>query len=126
LIILNQSLHDAERFWGAVDNSERRQAIAETDLQLLEGCTYVVRERGEGFVGEVEPGCRCLVERKGMTAYLVSSFEIDAAGMRTIDRGHDPETHEQLWGSLAGPFEFQRTHDYSDEIPAGWDAALGG
>jgi hypothetical protein len=126
LIIFNQSLHDAERFWGAVDNSERRQAIAETDLQLLEGCTYVVRERGEGFVGEVEPGCRCLVERKGMTAYLVSSFEIDAAGMRTIDRGHDPETHEQLWGSLAGPFEFQRTHDYSDEIPAGWDAALGG
>jgi hypothetical protein len=126
LIILNQSLHDAERFWGAVDNQERRQAIAETDLQLLEGCTYLVRERGEGFVGEVEPGCRCLVERKGMTAYLVSSFEIDAAGMRTIDRGHDPETHEQLWGSLAGPFEFQRTHDFSDEIPAGWDGALGG
>jgi hypothetical protein len=61
-----------------------------------------------------------------MTAYLVSSFEIDAAGMRTIDRGHDPETHEQLWGSLAGPFEFQRTHDFSDEIPAGWDGALGG
>jgi hypothetical protein len=126
LIIINQSLHDAERFWGAVDNPERRQAIAETDLQLLEGCTYLVRERGEGFVGEVEPGCRCLVERKGMTAYLVSSFEIDAAGMRTIDRGHDPETHEQLWGSLAGPFEFQRTHDFSDEIPAGWDGALGG
>lgn len=126
LIIINQSLHDAERFWGAVDNPERRQAITESDLQLLEGCTYLVRERGEGFVGEVEPGCRCLVERKGKTAYLVSSFEIDAAGMRTIDRGHDPDTHEQLWGSLAGPFEFQRSHDYSDEIPAGWDAALAG
>jgi hypothetical protein len=126
LFIINQSLHDAERFWGAVDNPERRQAIAESDLQLLEGCTYLVREQGEGFVGEVEPGCRCLVERKGKTAYLVSSFEIDAAGMRTIDRGHDPETHEQLWGSLAGPFEFQRSHDYSDEIPAGWDVALAG
>ncbi|MFN6134535.1 MAG: chromophore lyase CpcT/CpeT [Synechococcaceae cyanobacterium] len=126
LIILNQSLQDAERFWGAVDNPERRQAIAATDLQLLEGCTYVVREQGEGFVGEVEPGCRCLVERKGMTAYLVSSFEIDAQGMRTIDRGHHPQTHEQLWGSLAGPFEFQRTHDYSEEVPAAWGAALGG
>lgn len=126
LLIVNKSLHEAERFWGAVDDPERRQAIAETDLQPLEGCTYVVREQGEGFVGEVEPGCRCLVERKGMTAYLVSSFEIDDRGMRTIDRGHHPETHEQLWGALAGPFQFQRTHDYSDEIPADWVAALGG
>ena len=126
LLIINQSLHDAERFWGAVDNLELRQGIAEADLQPLEGCTYVVREQGQGFVGEVEPGCRCLVERKGMTAYLVSSFEIDGQGMRTIDRGHHPETHAQLWGALAGPFEFQRTHDYSEEIPAAWIDALGG
>lgn len=40
--------------------------------------------------------------------------------MRTIDRGHDPETHEQLWGALAGEFDFDRIADYSDEIPASW------
>jgi hypothetical protein len=80
----------------------------------------VVREVGDGFTGEVEPGCRCLVERKGSVAYLVSSFEIDSRGMRTIDRGHDPATHEQLWGSLAGPFEFERTDDYRAELPADW------
>jgi hypothetical protein len=40
--------------------------------------------------------------------------------METIDRGHDPVTHEQLWGALAGSFEFSQTHDYSDEIPATW------
>jgi hypothetical protein len=51
---------------------------------------------------------------------LVSSFEINESMMRTIDRGHDPQTHEQLWGALAGEFEFQRTNDYSDEIPASW------
>ncbi len=28
--------------------------------------------------------------------------------METIDRGHDPDTHEQLWGSLPGPFLFER------------------
>ena len=120
LVIHNQSLRDAERFWGAVEDADKRAAITGADLQHLEGCTYVVQERGDGFVGEVEPGCRCLVERKGATAYLVSSFEIDPAGMRTIDRGHDPQTHEQLWGSLAGPFEFERTEDYSAEIPASW------
>jgi hypothetical protein len=120
LVIHNHALHHEERFWGAVEDPERRAAIQEHDLRLLEGCTYVVREAGEGFVGEVEPGCRCLVERKGATAYLISSFELDGQGMRTIDQGHDPRSHEQLWGSLAGPFEFERTHDYSAELPRDW------
>lgn len=124
LVIHNHALVDEQRFWGAIDDEPRRQQIQASDLRLLEGCTYVVRAHGEGFVGEVEPGCRCLVERKGSTAYLVSSFEIDAASMRTLDRGHDPISHEHLWGSLAGPFEFERTHDYSAEIPASWAEAL--
>lgn len=120
LIIHNQALHDEQRFWGAVADVERRQRISSEDVRPLEGCTYIVREQGEGFVGEVEPGCRCLVERKGRTAYLVSSLELHPGGMRTIDRGHDPQTHEHLWGSLAGPFEFERTHDYSGDIPPTW------
>ncbi|MEB3331457.1 MAG: chromophore lyase CpcT/CpeT [Synechococcaceae cyanobacterium] len=125
LIIHNQAIAQEQRFWGAVADPALRAAIREGDLQTLEGCTYVVREQGEGFVGEVEPGCRCLVERKGSTAYLVSSFELQPGLMRTIDRGHDPQTHEQLWGSLAGPFEFERTDDHSGEIPADWLQAFG-
>jgi hypothetical protein len=124
LVIHNHALLDEQRFWGAIDDGQRRLQIQDADLRLLEGCSYVVREQGEGFVGEVEPGCRCLVERKGSTAYLVSSFEIDAHSMRTLDRGHDPNSHEHLWGSLAGPFAFERTDDYSSEIPASWAEAL--
>jgi len=120
LIIHNQALHDDQRFWGAVEDADKRAAIRSEDLRALEGCAYVVRESAAGFSGEVEPGCRCLVERKGATSYLVSSFELSASGMRTIDRGHDPTTHEQLWGSLAGPFEFERTDDYSHELPEHW------
>jgi hypothetical protein len=41
-------------------------------------------------------------------------------------RGHDPTTHEQLWGALAGCFEFSKTHDYSDEIPPAWLEAFDG
>jgi hypothetical protein len=120
LIIHNQSLHEEQRFWGGVTEEAIRARIQPADLRPLEGCTYLVRERGDGFVGEVEPGCRCLVERKGSKAYLVSSFELDPNGMRTIDRGHDPVTHEQLWGSLAGPFQFERTDDFSEEVPSSW------
>ena len=120
LIIHNQALADDQRFWGAVDNPELRQQIQLSDLKPLEGCAYEVREEGGGFIGEVEPGCRCLVERKGAVSYLVSRLELDPHGMRTLDRGHDPQTHEHLWGSLAGPFEFSRTDDYSSEVPQAW------
>ena len=120
LQIHNQAIEAERRFWGATSNPERMALIEAKDLRPLDGCSYVVREIAGGFVGEVEPGCRCLVERKGSTAYLVSSFELDAAGMRTIDRGHDPGTHAQLWGSLAGPFRFRRTDDFSEDIPPSW------
>ena len=125
LIIHNQAIADEQRFWGAVDDGERRQRIDAADLRPLEGCTYMVREEGNGFVGEVEPGCRCLVERKGRTAYLVSRLELFPDRMRTIDRGHDPLTHEHLWGSLAGPFELVRTEDFSSDIPPEWLQAFG-
>lgn len=120
IIIHNQALTDDQRFWGAVDDSERRARIGEHDLLPLDGCAYLVREEGDGFVGEVEPGCRCLVERKGAVTYLVSRLELGPGGMRTIDTGHDPSSHAQVWGSLAGPFEFERTHDHSSEIPESW------
>jgi hypothetical protein len=124
LVIHNQALVDDQRFWGAIDDAELRSRIQPADLQPLEGCAYVVREHGDGFVGEVEPGCRCLVERKGQTTYLVSRLELSSSGMRTLDRGHDPASHELVWGSLAGEFEFERVADYSSEIPETWLQAL--
>ena len=124
LTISNQALIDDQRFWGAVDDAELRQRIQPGDLRPLEGCAYLVREQGDGFVGEVEPGCRCMVERKGSITYLVSRLELSPTGMRTIDTGHDPISHKQVWGSLAGPFEFERTHDYSEEMPTDWQSLL--
>lgn len=120
LIIHNLALKNESRFWGASEDPNLRTSIQLDDLIPLDGCNYWVREAGEGFVGEVEPGCRCRVERKGQAAYLVSQFELSDRCMRTIDRGHHPETHEQLWGALAGPFEFERTRDHSAEIPDPW------
>jgi hypothetical protein len=120
LLIRNQALREEKRFWGASQDANLRATIQPEDLLPLAGCDYLVREQGEGFVGEVEPGCRCLIERKGSVAYLVSEFELSNKGMRTIDRGHHPETHQQLWGSLAGAFEFERTQDHSGELPDPW------
>lgn len=120
LVINNYGIQDNHRFWGAIEDNSRRAQITEADLKLLEGCTYLISENGKGFQGEVEPGCKCLVKRQGIDSYLVSSFELSDSGMTTIDRGHDPKTHEHLWGSIAGPFQFDKTVDYSSEIPPEW------
>ena len=56
--------------------------------------------------------------------HLVSRFELNAEGMSTVDKGHHPETHERLWGSLAGPFRFERTSEITTSIPEGWTAPL--
>ena len=84
LVIHNQAIRDDQRFWGAIDNAELRAQITAADLTPLEGCAYVVEETPEGFKGEVEPGCRCLVERKGATSYLVSSFELERAACEPL------------------------------------------
>lgn len=120
LKIINQALAGDQRFWGAVEDAELRSSIKTSDLIPLGGCAYVISEESEGFVGEMEPGCRCLVRRKEITSYVVARLELKQNKMSTIDRGYDPQTHEHLWGSLAGPFEFARTNDYSNEIPLHW------
>ena len=120
LVINNYGIQDNHRFWGAIEDNSKRAQITEADLKLLEGCTYLVSENEKGFQGEVEPGCQCIVKRQGIESYLVSSFELSDSGMTTIDRGHDPKTHEHLWGSIAGPFKFDKAVDYSSEIPPEW------
>ena len=120
LVINNYGIQDNHRFWGAIEDNSKRAQITEADLKLLEGCTYLVSENEKGFQGEVEPGCKCIVKRQGIESYLVSSFELSDSGMTTIDRGHDPKTHEHLWGSIAGPFQFDKAVDYSSEIPPEW------
>lgn len=121
LIINNYAIRDPQRFWGGIEDQSKRDSIQEEDLALLEGCTYLVSETEQGFCGEVEPGCKCMVKRQGMNSYLVSQFELSQTGMRTIDRGHNPETNKYVWGSIAGAFKFDKIESYADEIPEQWN-----
>ena len=120
LIILNYAIDEDKRFWGAIENEDLRLRIRKEDLKLLPGCTYLVKDMEGSFRGQVEPGCGCIVKRNGVTTYLMSEFTLTKTGMETIDRGHDPTTHEHLWGSVAGPFKFERNIDWSKEIPEDW------
>ena len=123
LKILNKGLRNESSFYGATGSADRLLKVTATDLKLLAGCTYNVSAEASGYKGVIEPGCKCLVERNGVSTYLVSHFLISSIGMTTLDRGYNIETNEMAWGSLAGPFEFKRHENSVAPPPNQWRKA---
>jgi CpeT/CpcT family (DUF1001) len=118
ICIRNYTLKDDERFWGAARQPERLQEITFQDLEKLEGCSYILQPDSDvAFKGTVEPGKACKVFRKGQETYLGSEIEIRENAFTVYERGFDPETDRQVWGSYAGPFEFSKWTDFSLEVP---------
>ena len=120
LKIWNHRLKVPKYFNMAISDATLRNQIRPEDLILLEGCHYIVQENADGFHGSLEEDCQCLVQRNGQETYLVSEFELNSSVMKTTDRGHDLQTHKHLWGSIAGAFWFQRTVEWTKEIPQHW------
>ena len=72
------------------------------------------------YLGEVEPGKKCLVPRDGRLTYLVSEVDVNATDWISRDRGFDPGTDEQLWGSEHGPLRFKRVQNLGDDLDHQW------
>ncbi|MGF1603790.1 MAG: chromophore lyase CpcT/CpeT, partial [Thermosynechococcaceae cyanobacterium] len=116
IVIKNYTLRDAEKFIGAARNPTLLSNLNSNDLEIMEGCNMIVDWTGDRFVGKVEPGKACLVNRGGQMTYLDSEFEINAERLISFDRGRDPATDEQRWGSVAGPFTFDRWESFEGEV----------
>lgn len=114
--IENYTVKDEKQFYGASRDQGRLQTLKTEDLEKLPGCNMIVEWTGHSFKGYVEPGKACMVFRKGKNTYLSSSFEIDQDQFISLDQGRDPQTDEQVWGSVAGPFNFVRWTSFADEI----------
>ena len=116
LEIENYTVEQEEQFYGASREKERLKALTSGQLKKLSGCNMLVEWTGHSFKGSVEPGKACMVVRKGKNTYLDSKFEIDQDKFTSLDRGRDPETHEHIWGSVAGPFHFVRRSSFANEV----------
>lgn len=114
----NYTLNEPERFYGASrePNRDRLQAMTLNDIALMEGCNMGVDWTGHSFKGCIDPGKTCMVFRKDRQTYLDSTFEVSESGLKSLERGRDPETDEMVWGSVAGAFEFTRTRSFAAEI----------
>ena len=103
---------------GAGEDLEILGSITPDSIELRKGCAIIFKRQGDTFVGEVEPGNKCLIPRRdGSMTYLVSEVEVTQNTWISRDRGYDVNTHEKIWGSTSGLLKFDKIQDFSDEIP---------
>ncbi|MDY6786281.1 MAG: chromophore lyase CpcT/CpeT [Cyanobacteriota bacterium] len=115
--IENYSLNNALYYAGAARELSILKTITPDDIERREGCSMIFERDGDRFSGRVEPGNRCLIEKKGCQTYLDSHVEISEATWVSLDRGLDIETHQQVWGSTYGPLKFEKKESFADEVP---------
>jgi len=114
--IENFKVNSQELFYGAARDLGKLNQLTPDHLEPMNGCDMIVDWTGTSFKGEVQPGKQCRIIRDGKETYLENSFEVSEAGLISLDRGYDPETHERVWGSVAGAFEFVRWGNFADEV----------
>lgn len=109
---------DRSRWLGSArQDPEQLNSMGRTDLEELPGCDVLVAEVSEQFVGETQPGRRCRVVRQGQPSYLHTTVKIAPRQLITHDQGFDLQTDQQTWGSLAGPFVFDKLSDWAARLP---------
>jgi CpeT protein len=116
IYIENYSLEDPIRFAGSARELSILKTIKPSDTQRRYNCSMVFRRDGEMFRGEVE-GKECYIPKNGVQTYLVSEVEITESTWMGIDRGFDCSTHQQVWGSEHGSFQFEKKQSFVDELP---------
>jgi hypothetical protein len=114
--IENYLVKEEQRFCGGARNPKLLASLTLEDLELTCGCNMIVTWTGKSFRGVVEPGKSCRVNWRGQETYLDNEFEIDGETLLSLDRGRDLETDERVWGSIAGPFHFQRQQSFAAEV----------
>jgi CpeT protein len=75
----------------------------------LDGCDVVFEYNKETDVFHGKNVCNeCFVEKFGKNTYLVTEAFLTKDSYHVIDKGMDPETNQQVWGSYHGLFQFDR------------------
>ncbi|MEL6469300.1 MAG: chromophore lyase CpcT/CpeT [Cyanobacteria bacterium J06623_4] len=116
VLLENYRVADEAKFYGAARDLNKLATLTLQDLEPMGGCDIIVEWTGSSFRGKVEPGKKCMVERKGMQTYLDNEFIVTESHMTSYDRGRDPKTDELVWGSVAGPFEFDKITRFASEV----------
>lgn len=97
---------DPLRYAGAWRSVDPLADIGPESLSLKDGCEVVLFRGVDGAWRGSTVGDGCASSRQG-AAYTTSMVEINAQGLKTLDRGFDAKG-AQAWGSEHGAYEFVR------------------
>lgn len=117
IYIENYSLNDPLLYAGAARELSILRTITPDCIERRYHCSMIFKREGEMFLGSVEPGNKCLLERKGCLTYLISDVELTATTWVSLDKGMDVNTHQQVWGSTFGALEFEKRESFAHELP---------
>ena len=124
-VMSNYGISNSKRLAGAGLNPSLLNDIQTNKLESRCGCSMHFKMKDTGhYIGMVEPGKNCLVPRNGMMTYLVSEVEVDQNNWISRDRGFDPKTDKQIWGSEHGLLRFKRIESLSTLIQDDWNQNL--
>lgn len=116
IYIENYALNDAYLYAGSARELSILRTITPDCIERRYHCSMVFRRVGDRFLGAVEPGNQCLIEKRGCQTYLVSDVEITETTWTSLDKGLDVKTHEQVWGSEHGALRFEKKESFAHEI----------
>ena len=120
-IMENFGFANPERLAGAGRNPELLQSMKKDSLESRCGCAMHFKTKKNGhYIGSVEPGNKCIIPRDGQLTYLVSEVEVTEESWVSRDRGYDPDTNKQIWGSEHGQLIFKKIKDIGEVIANDW------
>jgi CpeT protein len=101
----NYRLREQSSWAGAACDPSTLRRLTAADLIHLPNCAIDLTMQAGAFQGKMaEPkGCRLTP-----TSYVQIEFTLTATTFVTLDRGFDVVSGEQLWGSRAGAYRYQK------------------
>ncbi len=114
--IKTYALKAPESYMGAGRDLAKLKAITSDQVEEMPGCLSSIEWTGSHFKGQ-SLDQSCIVVRKNQTTYHYNEFELTENHFKSLDQGKDPDTHQVVWGSLSGPFEFNKIEDFSAYLP---------
>lgn len=116
ILLKNCQVTNQEDFYGASRNLDHLQQLTPDRIEIMSGCEMDVVWTGSSYKGRIVPGRACRVFRNDQETYLDNEFEVSEQKLYSLDRGRDLETDERIWGSIAGPFDFDRVTSFANEV----------
>jgi len=116
ILLKNCQVTDSEQWFGASRNLDLLQQLTPDRVEVMSGCEMNVTWTGHSYKGAIVPGRACRVFRNNQETYLDNEFEVSEQKLYSLDRGRDLETGERVWGSIAGPFAFDRVMSFADVV----------